>query len=410
MADGPPFYRLKMTKGTGQGLRASTVTPVDRVNSGGGDRFGGAGASGTMVYDSGDLTWGVTGTPGQKQVVLSGAGDGEFYAGRLVFVGAGNVGFQVVSACGDTRDVPHNCGDGPFTFSFIEGDTCTIIFEAVFVDGTEHTMSVQIYDVDGLLVQMVPASITYVDPVRVAVEAAAGTMGLYSFKSLTLGSVSIGKVADDLLGAQPQLDALTTGWTAKSTGLTVDSVSKSIQHAGSSSFTQRTVAVVSALTSTYNAGIILWKSNLNPESSVWIELMQCGGVVGDLRPGGSAASGAIVWSPSNVTDPYFGKSYNTFAQIAAPAAFSGVTPAGTWYTLAFRVDAGTTHFYMSAVGSAFGNVHNVSGGTAWTPRDGMTFFQNGVGNPINYDGELGMIVPLNGATFAELQAIHLAIS
>jgi hypothetical protein len=44
----PPFYRLKMSKGTGQGSRSSTVTPVDRFNEGvaQGESEGGGGGGG----------------------------------------------------------------------------------------------------------------------------------------------------------------------------------------------------------------------------------------------------------------------------------------------------------------------------------------------------------------------------
>lgn len=194
---GPPFYRLK--------LLGSGKAPVEEIKrtafdegyetgyaQGVADAGPGAGAAGTLVYDSGPagLTFGVDPVPDEKNLEFSGAGDGEFYAGRMVFSGDTS-SFQITVIDGDERPVPFECDSGvDFCFAFDEGQTKQIRFKAVYTDGDPKDMTVQIYSVDGTLIDTISATVEINNPYLTSVASDPALVTSYFTEDLLVGTIS----------------------------------------------------------------------------------------------------------------------------------------------------------------------------------------------------------------------------
>jgi hypothetical protein len=199
MANGPPFYRLKMSKGTGQGLRAGTVTPIDRVNeAAASDRNGGA--LGRIDPIIGDLTWGTTGSPAEKTItvptfatgsIICASVKGEIttdrdafyltrYDGRLITWGSGALGewdFVV---------------DGEFFYASNAGFDSTFSLKPRYVDGAAKSLTLNILEPSGIPVQSIVATAQVTDNSVALAEAQPSLLGVFAPRDLPLGVIDSG--------------------------------------------------------------------------------------------------------------------------------------------------------------------------------------------------------------------------
>jgi hypothetical protein len=240
-----------MSDGSGQGASSADQTPLDTFQEGydqgledGNPIGGGGGAVGPLSYDSGPagLTFGDISPGATKTINFSGT-NGDFYAGRMVFTGVDSLYFQInsltVNGLTLTPSTPHNCTDGDFAFSFDEpsggGATASVTFQALFADTTEQTMIVDIYDIDGSLVDSITATATVTDPIDQVVEE-VGTLRLFmsakdlvSVPSVTTNDYIINQVS----GGGPNLRYVHNPGMSIVAGYGTGQLAKMVKNAGS---------------------------------------------------------------------------------------------------------------------------------------------------------------------------------
>jgi hypothetical protein len=195
MADGPPFYRLKMSKGTGQGVRAGTVTPVDLINQGfdegvAAGSAGGLSGSWARVGEDDPVVLGTTGVGTTVALSLIPTDfTGDLYVTRAVFSGAGLSAYRIISTTKNgvvyTLSTPFECDGGDeFTMSvdrpLAGGPTWSILIETQFTDGvTEDEMTVELYDVTGVLNNTVVITATVENTFISKLKAPSGLIGIF---------------------------------------------------------------------------------------------------------------------------------------------------------------------------------------------------------------------------------------
>jgi hypothetical protein len=217
MANGPPFYRLKMTKGSGQGVRAATVTPVDRFTAG----FE-AGEASTpnldiLIAPNPFLNDGSQAIPPgltKRDLVITGDGSGSAVGFRLDFAdgnGSGRASFQIIKVDGLTLATPFECSSGSYyPPTAPSGGSVTVTFKANYTDAAASSMVVTMLSLDGTVAHLKidvgsPTQsfhATVSNPFKASVEADADVMVNWDAEGVAVGSKPVGTVAEDSLGVE----------------------------------------------------------------------------------------------------------------------------------------------------------------------------------------------------------------
>jgi hypothetical protein len=108
----------------------------------------------------------------------------------LVFSGDTDA-FEVIGTDVSTRTTPFQCDSGQdYTVSFDDGETRDVVLGTKFTDGTEKTMTVTVYDIDGSVVDTVDARATTQDPVIAEAVTNPSLLGVWVIGSSYNGTIS----------------------------------------------------------------------------------------------------------------------------------------------------------------------------------------------------------------------------
>jgi hypothetical protein len=346
MANGPPFYRLKMTKGTGQGLRASTVTPIDRVNSGGGSSGGGGG--GLVVLDSGDLIYGDV-PPGSaiKTLQFSVTG-GTFGAARGVATGTDPGDWQVNSICGVAQSPPINLGTDDVVIGFTTGETCDVVLEFISsVPNVESSMTLTFTDSGGPEVAVLSATGTKTAPLRAAVQVQPSLLAYWTAKDRVLGDMTANSLvaAEDVFGSEPDFLFNATGVQSRVTIIDSDppntdpDLQKQIRSNGITFNLDFITA--SGISAVPKSGFVIFKVVSASMVSWWPVLNRVGGF-------GSGSNDPYMFL--SVQNPRNPSMFSTPGQ-----AIGGTLVQNQWYMFAWRHNGTGTELggYISSLGGTW---------------------------------------------------------
>jgi hypothetical protein len=207
MANGPPFYRLKMSKGTGQGLRAGTVTPIDFINQGADENSGPvAGGAGSIVPPDATEDWGTQLGNETRVVLFQGADAGAtFVPVRLVFVNPAGTGgpanWEITEACGEPLDTPFSCNSGDYAFAFLQGVSCQIKLRTVYtgVSANPAEMHIEVYDIFNALIQTIVCTVEWSDASVALATTHPSLLAVYDATTLAPGMLTPGALQRSLV-------------------------------------------------------------------------------------------------------------------------------------------------------------------------------------------------------------------
>lgn len=186
MAQAPPFYRLRMTNGSGQGSSSADQTPIDILQEGfqqGVNSVYNSGGVGVLVSESAQnaLDWGTISAPTAKSITFS-VPSGAFGAGNLVF-GGDTGAFQVRQIGAEVLDTPFDPSSGNLPFAFDGEVSCDIEFYPLYDGGLLREMTVTVNDIAGNTVDTFTASQTFLDAF-LGNCTAAGATAIFTAKDL----------------------------------------------------------------------------------------------------------------------------------------------------------------------------------------------------------------------------------
>lgn len=359
------------------------------------------GGAGDVLDATGDLTWGTITVPTEKTITVTGDNSGDIACGSLTFSGD-MAAFRVTKVNGVVLATPWNPAvDGNFYFAMNNGESKTFTLMPIFVDGTEQSMLIEVLRGDTTLDDSIMASHTFEDAFLGTCNAVVGVIACYSCKDFAIGALANDDAPFvDLLGVAPSLVCVNPpSQQVVATSFVVPSLQKAVRVDAQGNLSAGIIRAASALSAGPAAGIVLMYHQQNGVGTSHQKWFCTGGRVGqnfspdfdlDYRTSVSAQEVRASW--------------------AAIMDYAGM-PVPNWMTFAWRKDGGTTYFYVSLVGGAFGGLRTSSAASVWTPRNGFALmFEKGGSYAAVVNRQFCGMGLFSSASVAELQAIHEAIA